>query len=263
MEIGGSMKYIKNNIIKNDSKVYYNKSIWSSNKCGNFQIIGKANKFYLHTSGYKRYHYYFCKFNDDTIVVAKPSEIKNGRVRNPNHPSICGVGFLGDGDWDFYIKQKPTKQYTLFQNIINRCYNKNTKSYKDYGRLGVRLDNRLHDFQSFCNFISGLKNYNAWLLDTKKWQLDKDVLCEKFNIHPKVYSNKTCLFLTAIDNLAQRNKKPRLTGLIYVGTKNGKKYEFDNISQFARDHNLTDTHIGRCAKGLAKKHKGWIFSVKN
>lgn len=250
-------------LIDNTSKVYFNGSVWESNHCGEFEIIGKSNRYTIDKDGYKGYRHYLCKFKDGTIVESKSSEIKLGKVRNPNCPSICEIGFLGEGAWEFYINQKPTKEYSLFHNIINRCYNNKSSSYEHYGGVGVTLDNDLHNFQNFCNMISNLPNYKKWKNSKKKcWHLDKDILCEKLNIHPKIYSSHTCQFIPEKDNISERNQRASITGNTYIGTSPcGLEYRFKNIKEFARDHNLQDTNIGRCANGKAKTHKGWTFKI--
>jgi len=252
-------------LIENTSKVYYNGSIWESNKCGEFEIIAKTDRSRVDKRGYKEYSHYLCKFKDGTIVEAKKSEIKLGKVRNPNCPSVCNIGYLGIGKWRFYINQKATKEYSLFHNIINRCYNPNATSYQEYGAIGITLDSELHNFQNFCNSILQFSNYDKWKNDKDNiWEIDKDELCEKLNIHPKIYSKNTCQFILHKDNIAERNKRVSTTGHTYIGISPDQiEYEFTNIKEFAREHNLYDTHIGNCIKGKAKQHKGWEFKTKN
>ena len=250
--------------IENTSKVYYNGSKWESNNCGEFEIIEKTDRHCVDKRGYKEYKYYLCKFKDNTIVEARNSEIKIGKVRNPNHPSLCNIGYLGEGKWEFYINQIATKEYSLFRNIIERCYNPKYTSYINYGGVGITLEKELHNFQKFCNMISQLSNYNKWKNNKGNWELDKDELCEELNIHPKIYSKNTCKFILQKDNISERNKRVSTTGLVYIGiSPNEIEYEFTNIREFAKKHNLYDTHIGKCIKGEAKQHKGWIFKSKN
>lgn len=249
--------------IKNTSKIYFNGSKWHSNSCGDFIIVGKEDRYYLSKKGYKKYDYYLCKFEDGTIVDAKINEIKNGKVRNPNYPSICGKGFLGEGKWKFYIKQKATKEYRIFHGILNRCYNPKNPNYDEYGGEGITLAPELFNFQNFCEMITRLPNYEKWKNDTTGyWEIDKDILCDKYNIYPKIYSEKTCHFIPHTENTAERNRRVSITGKTYLANSpNGEKFVFTNIKQFSRDHNLIDTHVGDCIRGKAKTHRGWTFSV--
>jgi hypothetical protein len=251
-------------MIENTSKVFYNGSIWSSNNCGNFNIVGKTDRHIVDKRGYGEYKYYLCKFNDGTIVEAKANEIKLGKVRNPKYPSICDRGYLGLGKWQFYINQKATKEYSLFSGILNRCYNPKIDCYKYYGGQGVTLDTELFNFQKFCNMIIHLPNYDKWKNDSDNvWELDKDILCEKLNINPKIYSGNTCYFILQKDNIAERNKRVSVTGDTYIAISPMKiEYEFTNIREFSREHNLYNTHVGNCINKKAKHHKGWIFKIK-
>lgn len=250
--------------IKNTSKVYFNGSIWKSNNCGNFTIVGKTDRYIVDKRGYKEHKYYLCQFEDGTIVEAKTFEIKNGKVRNPNSPSICNKGYLGEGKWKFYVNQKATKEYVLFRGILNRCYNPNIPEYKNYGEKGVTLDSKLFNFQEFCEMLTKLPNYNNWKDDALgRWEIDKDILCEKHNIFPKIYSEKTCLFVSHGDNIKERNKRVCVTGKTYIATNpNGEKSIFTNIRDFSEKNGLSNTHVGNCIRGKAKSHRGWTFKVK-
>ena len=252
------------NTITNTSRVYFNGSKWSSNNCGDFVIVGKTDRYRIDKRGYKEYKYYLCKFADETIVEAKTSEIKNGKVRNPNTPSICGRGYLGIGKWKFYVHQKATKEYRVFHGILNRCYNPNVPEYAEYGGEGVTLDSKLFNFQEFCQMLTRLPNYEKWKNDTTGyWEIDKDILCDKYNISPKIYSEKTCHFIPHYENMAERNKRISITGKTYLGiSPEGKEYVFTNIRQFARDNNLSDAHVGNCIRGKYQTHKGWSFKIK-
>lgn len=252
------------NLIENKSKVYYNGSIWNSNNCGKFEIVAHTDRHIVDKRGCREYRYYLCKFEDGTITEAKAFEIKNGKVRNPNHPSLCSIGFLGEGRWRFYINQKATKEYSVFHGIISRCYDTKVARYQTYGLQGIKLDKELHNFQNFCNMLTQLPNYDLWKSDTDNiWELDKDILCEELNIHPKIYSRNTCQFILQKDNISERNKRVSITGHTYIGiSPDDITYEFTNIKEFSRQHALYDTHVGRCANSKAKQHKGWTFKIK-
>ena len=254
------MIYLKGyDLIKNDSDIYYNGSKWMSRICGEFTIVGKLNKYILEGI-YKKYRYYLCQFKDDTLIIADNSSIRSGRVKNPNFPSVHGIGYIGQGYWMPKINGKATKEYSLWSNMIRRCYSKKSlKSHPTYKNCAV--DKRWHSFQNFCKDIQELENYRQWK-NNSGWELDKDVKI-KGN---KIYSKNTCIFVLVKDNvdeMNQRTESSRLTGLIYIG-KNplGKEYEFTNQSKFSREHGLDSSTIIKCLKGSKKTHKGWTFKIK-
>lgn len=49
--------------------------------------------------------------------------------------------------------QRRTRLYGVWHNMKNRCYNKNVRSYKDYGAKGVTVCREwLHDFAAFSKW---------------------------------------------------------------------------------------------------------------
>lgn len=111
--------------------------------------------------------------------------------------------------------------------------------------------------------LTRLPNYDKWKEDTTGyWEIDKDILCEKYNISPKIYSERTCHFIPHYINQAERNKRVGMTGKLYLGiSPDNKEHTFSNIKLFSRTHNLCDTHVGRCLNGKAKTHRGWVFKT--
>ena len=70
-----------------------------------------------------------------------------------------------------------------------RCYGVNGKSYDKYGGIGVTVcDEWKNDFEQFKKW-SEKNGYNDIM------HLDKDELCEKYNIEPKIYSPDTCQWI--------------------------------------------------------------------
>lgn len=51
------------------------------------------------------------------------------------------------------LEGKKTKVFRLYSTMHERCYNKNTKSYKYYGGKGLTVCPRWHDFTTFYNDI--------------------------------------------------------------------------------------------------------------
>ena len=243
----------KYNLIENTSRKYYNQSEWINNDGLKFIIVGKTDRKYK-----QDYPYYLCKFEDNTLVEVRYMHISDGQVKNPNYPSVCGIGYLGEGKWSSSENNKRTKEYSLWLGIINRCYNIKSKDYKNYGARGVTLDLPWHNFQIFCNDIQYLDGYNEWKIEN--YELDKDILCEKFNIEPKIYSKKTCIFISKTINSIHSN----LTGSIYIAHRILDNYEeeFTNQSCFAEKYNLQQQNINNCIRNKAKQHKGWTFKIK-
>lgn len=249
-------------LIENTSKIYYNGSKWQSNNCGEFAIIGKTDRSRLEKNGYEHHDHYLCQFNDETKVVAVSNHIKGGKVKNPNHPNVYGVGYFGQGEWESRDLDNMTKEYNAWIRMLQRCYDEKLQE-KEPTYKGVTVDIRWHNFQVFCEDIQHLEGYQDWKT-SNTLELDKDILCESLNISPKIYSKNTCLFITKKENRYHRNKESILTGLTYVAhrIKDGYEEEFVHQTEFAKKWDLIKQGVYNCIKGKAKKHKGWTFKVK-
>jgi hypothetical protein len=124
------------------------------------------------------------------------ADIMRGEVKNPYHPSVFNVGFIGLGVYKTKEDYKMTPYYKKWTGILKRVYG-NTKHYE-----GVTICKEWYNFQVFAEWF--YENYNPETM--KEWQLDKDILI-KGN---KVYSPKTCCFVPQeINNLFTKNNKNR------------------------------------------------------
>ena len=110
--------------------------------------------------------------------------IRNGKVKDPFSPSVYGVGVLGN-KYPSEINGVKTKEYTLWCNMLKRCYSDTIKKKNPtYEGCEVSENFKYYEyFYEWCNEQIGFNN--------KDWQLDKDLLI-KGN---KVYNEATCVFL--------------------------------------------------------------------
>ena len=244
-------------LLPNNSKIYYNGSVWQNNEGLKFSIIGHTNR----KQG-KDYPYFLCEFEDSTILEVSSKHIQDGQIKNPNHPSLYGVGYFGIGSHQATKNYKKTKEYQLWCRILGCCYNPKDKSYKYYGAKGVTVDERWHNFQQFCNDICELSGYEEWVTSDLKYALDKDILCDQHNISPKIYSKDTCQFIEIVKNNSLSGK--RLTGKTYIGTRISDNYqeEFTNIAEFSRKYGLYSQSVNRCINNKLQKTQGWTFKIK-
>lgn len=231
--------------VKTSAKVFINGAKFTNNNGSELEIIGALNS-----------KEYVCKFNDGTLIRAYGSNISKGKVSNKNDKTVCGRGYIGYGEFN---GGKNKKEYILWNKMFQRCYG--------YGNSGAIVYEEWCSFQVFCSDIKKLKGYSLWNEDSCNIHLDKDVICERDGIIPKVYSLNTCMFITAKENMDESRHRcisAHLTGDIYIATRINDGYieEFINQSKFARDNNLSQGHIGACLRGERKTHKGWKFNIK-
>lgn len=113
---------------------------------------------------------------------------KNGEVKNPYYPSVCGVGIIGN-KYSVYVNNNITKEYEAWRGIIRRCFDEKTKekqpTYKDVSCCDGWLL-----YENFYEWLHSQENFDKWL-NGKRWAVDKDILV-KGN---KCYSSKTCCLI--------------------------------------------------------------------
>lgn len=145
--------------------------------------------------------------------------------------------------------------YSKWKNMICRCYSPNDLNYKRYGAKGINVDPSWHSYHNFYNDIPSLKGYERDLFVSSKLELDKDYL--QNGIECKVYSKETCVLLpTSINHgLISPCTNKTIIGI----SPEGERFEFCNIAEFAREHNLTAPNI-HLAIQEGVFHKGWNFT---
>ena len=71
-----------------------------------------------------------------------------------------------------------------------RCYGVNNSAYRYYGLKGVTVcDEWINDFEAFEKWAFA----NGW---KKGLHIDKDLICERDGISPKIYSPQTCIIVS-------------------------------------------------------------------
>lgn len=108
--------------------------------------------------------------------------IKKGTIRNPYHPSVYGVGYIGEGIYLSKVGGKVTKIYHTWNSMLGRCYSSKCQE-KQPTYIGCSVDERWHNFQVFAEWFEN--NYK------EGFELDKDILIRD----NKVYSPETCCFI--------------------------------------------------------------------
>lgn len=84
--------------------------------------------------------YWNCKCDCGNIRQVRGCDLKDGHIKS------CGCLLKRH-------KKSNTRIYTAWNHIIQRCYNSNCKSYKNYGARGITMcDEWLEDFMNFYNW---------------------------------------------------------------------------------------------------------------
>ncbi|MGL4755942.1 MAG: hypothetical protein ACRCXB_26590 [Aeromonadaceae bacterium] len=172
--------------------------VYESNNSGPFVI--------LCTDGYRA----AVKFiNTGTIDDYSYEAVCRGKIRDPMHPSLAGVGYVGIGKHKATYtdgkKQVQTPAYAIWHSMISRCYGGHIKhqAYSD-----VTVDDRWHNFQNFCNDLPSLPGYQRWA-DYHAGASDVVMHIDKDTRVPgaRMYGPNTCQFLTASQNCSAPRRK--------------------------------------------------------
>ena len=146
-------------------------------------------------------------------TTAQLGDIRNGNVKDPYSPSVFGVGILG-AKYPITINGVKTKEYYLWHNMLQRCYNGSFKKKRPTYE-GCKVSDKFKSYEYFyewCNKQIGF--------DNQGWRLDKDLLV-KGN---KVYSEDSCVFLPQeINSLLVKSNASRGEHLIGVCWDKAKK----------------------------------------
>lgn len=131
-----------------------------------------------------------------------------------------------------YKNRKPSRLRTIYNNMLDRCYNPSNPAYKDYGAKGVTV------CEEWKNAENGFLVFQEWALANgykDNLVCDKDHKCNILNINPKLYSANTCTWITPEENGGLTSRLPEAEQLIIV-----KRYlNKEAIKSIAADYGYT------------------------
>lgn len=116
------------------------------------------------------------KWQDGSSSWHPAAHVSNGGIKPKFQPSVCGVGYFGEGRWEAFSKNPetapPEKIYSFWIRMINRCYNPyelNKEKGASYRDVFVCED--WHNFHNFAEWCFSQKHWNK-----PDMELDKDLL---------------------------------------------------------------------------------------
>ena len=192
------------------------------NNFGSKMIIKEYRK-------YKDINVYFPEYN----WIAKHAiyqHFKNGNIKCPYERSIYGVGYLGEGEYKVKENGKNKKEYKIYQNMLQRCYDpKYQERYPTY--KDCRVEDYLLNFQHMAEWIK--ENY--YEVPGERMELDKDILY-KGN---KIYSRETCIFVPQkINSLFVKRDNDRGNNPIGVTPTSSGNYQVFCSNGYGKQINL-------------------------
>lgn len=139
--------------------------------------------------------------NRSTIVEVYYNHLKNGKVRNPYHPSLFNIGYVGEGfEYPPSIDRKPSPCYSRWHGMMRRCYDAKKQTKQPF-YIGCSVSEDWHCYSTYSIWYK--ENYKDYMLD---WQVDKDII-KKGN---KIYSSTNCDFVPyEVNNVILKQSKYR------------------------------------------------------
>ena len=132
----------------------------------------------------------------------KLSNCRNGSVKNPYHPSVYGVGCLGEGNF-----KTGTREYDLWKHMLQRCYSEKYQQRKPT-YVGTTVCDRWLIYANFLEDLPLIEGYELWLNNPNQGiALDKDT--KQQGVEDKVYSLETVRFITRYENTMEVHRREK------------------------------------------------------
>ena len=134
--------------------------------------------------------------------------ILKGQILDVYKASVCGVGYIGEGNFKVSNNRNVTKHYRQWRDMLRRCYDPSVHEiYPSY--IGCSVVEEWHNFQNFAEW------FESYELKEESWNVDKDLLIPR----NKIYSPGTCCIIPQEINgflLLNRSRSGELpTGVSY------------------------------------------------
>lgn len=133
------------------------------------------------------------EFDDGYRKYCRPDALKLGSVRNPYHPNLFGVGYIGEGK---YTSNTAKVAYSKWSSMMTRCYcEARLQKFPTY--RGVEVCKEWHNFQNFAKWCEEQDCFGNLDTNGNTYVLDKDLFHDG---GVRRYSPETCCFIPTVLN---------------------------------------------------------------
>lgn len=160
------------------------------------QVFGRLQIIERVKMPHKKHVYWRCSCECGNETIARGDSLKVGRIVS------CGCYNKEKGyKHGACVQNKKTKTYKIWSGMIDRCYNKNHKYYKDYGGRGIWVYERWRG--SYQNFLDDMgdvpegktlervNNNSGYNPDNCKWASRKEQLNNRRNNIVLLYNGQS------------------------------------------------------------------------
>ncbi|MBR3242105.1 MAG: hypothetical protein IKF90_05310 [Parasporobacterium sp.] len=212
---------------------------YPTNNCGMVTVLSKEPNQDIYTVQF---------LNTGTIKETRGFQILDGCIRDPYAPLLCGVACTGN----ISTKREYKPFYSIWHDMINRCYNPKDKRYKT--KILIDVCDEWLIFENFYNDMSKIEGYDYDRIVNGELVLDKDIK-QKHSKH-KTYSINTCVWVDKKTNCELQDSQQKR----FIATDpNGTVYKDYNVSRFAREHDINKQNVFDVLRGRRKQYEGWKF----
>lgn len=185
--------------------------------------------------------------------VVRTDLIKGKRVYDPYYPSVSGVGFIGEGDYQASHNGKHTSTYSRWASMLGRCYNVNDVQYYMYGAKGVRVNSDWFNFQAYAEWYYSECGKLGIDPENNEYHIDKDIGSVDGY---ECYSPSNCTLV-----LPQPNIEKACAKYYSFIDPEGNAVKVYNLSKFCRENGLNGKCLNSVWHGHKKQYKGWVRAV--
>lgn len=219
---------------------------------GNIQVLEMTNK-----RTKKGYVVYKCKCN-------KCNRIFESSLQNYRRRSKLGINTMTCGCYDrhfcnFYKNGlSSTRLRYIYDNMKSRCYNKNNKEYKNYGKRNIIICDEWLDKEK------GFENFYNWAINNG---YQKNLSIDRINVDGN-YEPNNCKWSSFEEQINNRTNTIKLEykGITKTLTQWAKKYNIPIVtlrSRIARGWNIEKALTEKVHKNYKGKHSKQFYKYNN
>jgi thymidylate synthase len=185
------------------------------------------------------------KFHDTGYVRRVDySVVQTDTIKDPYYQSVYSVGYYGEFEED----EHTSTLKTVWREMLRRCYNVESDSYKGYGAKGVHVHPAWLCFANFNKDARTLTNWTCRVEYGSEYELDKDV-----RFAANYYSKETCMWSSKLEQgYNTSTNRP-----FKCANPEGEEVFLRSIGEANRKFNLNVSAVHRCLNGELKTHHNW------
>lgn len=131
------------------------------------------------------------RFENNQIVKTSYSLFLRGSIKSYSCRTVYGVGCLGE-----LFSNSKEQSYTIWRNMMRRCYFNNSKENPSY--VDTVVCDEWHNYSNFKKWF----NEAYYIFKSDSLELDKDLIG-----HGNIYSPTTCCFLPKKINMLLETRR--------------------------------------------------------